>query len=244
MKALVLCAGLGTRLGGLTRDQPKPLLPVGGEPLLGHTLRYLAHHGYRQVAINLHFHANAIRGYVGDGARFGVAVTYSHEEQLLGTGGAVKRLARFFADEPDFLVIYGDLLIDEDLASLLRRHRERRAAGTLLLHRRPGANSLVRMNDEGRITGFAERPTEEERRALQFEWVNSGVQILTGALLDRIPPDQPADLPRDVYVPQLARLALYGHPISGYRCAIDSPARYQEAQAAFSDGRYRPVRWV
>ncbi len=238
MKALVLCAGMGTRLGELTRELPKPLLPMGDEPLLGLTLRYLARHGYDQIAINLHFRPELIEGYLGDGARLGVKVTYSREEQLLGTAGAVKRLAPFFADERDFLVVYGDLLIDEDLSAMRARHRERAATATLLLHQRVGSNSLVRLDEDGRITGFVERPGEEERLASPFPWVNSGVQILTPRIIDEIP-DGPTDLPRDVYGPLLARETIYGYPLSGYRCAIDSPARYDEARAAVASGRYR-----
>jgi NDP-sugar pyrophosphorylase family protein len=239
VRALVLSAGLGTRLGDLTRELPKPLLPIGGEPLLGHTLRYLAAHGFDEVAINLHFRPDLVRDYVGDGGRFGVRVTWSHEPTLLGTAGAVKRLEPFFAGEREFLVIYGDLLIDHDLGAMVRRHRDAGAAATLLLHQRPGSNSLVQMDGEGRITGFVERPTDEQRRASPFPWVNSGVQLLGRAVLDEIPAGAPCDLPRDVYVKLFARARIVGCELAGYRCAIDSPSRYAEAQAAFADGRYR-----
>jgi NDP-sugar pyrophosphorylase family protein len=240
VKALILCAGLGTRLGELTRETPKPLLPVGGEPLIAHTLRYLAYHGFGRVAINLHFKASLIRAFVGTGERFGVQVTYSLEEQLLGTAGAVKRLAEFWRGEREFLVIYGDLLVDEDLGAMLAFHRSRAAAATLLLHQRAESNSLVYMEPDGRITAFVERPGEEERGTTPHAWVNSGVQILCPSILEAIPDDRPSDLPRDVYVPLLTRVPIFGHPLGGYRCAIDSPSRYAEAQEGFSTGRYRP----
>src|SRR5688500_8547853 len=97
MKALVLCAGLGTRLGELTRDRPKGLLPIGGEPLLAHTLRYLAGEGFEEIAVNVHRRAQAITDLFGDGARFGVQLHWLHEPELLGTAGTVARLAPFFA---------------------------------------------------------------------------------------------------------------------------------------------------
>src|SRR6185295_10171390 len=104
-------------------------------------LRYLAGHGFDQVAINLHFRPDMVRDFVGDGSRFGVRVTWSDEEILLGTAGAVKRLEPFFSDVEDFLVIYGDLLVDQDLDTIVRHHRDVGAAATLLLHQRAGSNS-------------------------------------------------------------------------------------------------------
>lgn len=240
MKALVLCAGLGTRLGALVRDQPKPLLPIGGEPLLAHTLRYLAAYGFDDVAINLHHLPKRFIDAVGDGAAFGVRVTYSHEEKLLGTAGAVKRLESWLGREECVLVIYGDLLIDQDLHALVAAQRAKRATATLLLHRRARSNSHVRMDDDRRIVAFVERPGEVEQRRLVEGWVNSGVQVLAPRLLSHLAQGRPSDLPRDVYVPLLDTERIYGFPLAGYRCAIDSPERYAEAQAAFAEGRYRP----
>ena len=241
MKALVLCAGHGTRLGDLTRDTPKPMLPICGEPLLAYTLRYLTHYGFNQVAINLHFKPEMIMDYFGDGSRFGVVLHYSYEEVLLGTAGAIKKLETFFSDVDDFLVMYGDLLIDQDLTALMNFHRTKQASATLLLHQRAGSNSLVRMNEAQRITGFVERPTKAERQAAPYPWVNSGLQVLNRRMLDYIPAGRPADLPRDVYIPMLEQEPIYGFPLTGYRCAIDSPERYAEAQAAVAKGRYTPT---
>ncbi len=242
MKAVVLAAGMGTRMGALTTSTPKPLLPVGGEPLLAHTLRHLSAAGVDWVAVNLHFMPEAIRAAIGDGSGFGVHVHYTYEEVLLGTAGTVRALAPLLAGEEATLVLYGDLLLDQDLGVLLARHREKRADATLLLHQRVGSNSLVRTDDEMRITGFIERPTEEERRASPFPWVNSGVAVVGPALLAAIPPDPPRDFPRDVYAPNVERLRLFGVPLTGYRCAIDSPERLAQADEAVRSGRCVPRR--
>ena len=242
MRALVLSAGYGTRLGELTRETPKPLLPIEGVPLLVRTLQHLAAQGFRDVAVNLHFRGDLVRAALGDGAAAGVRVTWSEEPTLLGTAGAVRALRGFFEadDDESFLVLYGDLLLDVDFAPLIAQHRATRAAATLLLHQRAGSNSLVQMGDDRRITGFVERPTPEERARAPFPWVNSGAQVLHRTLLDRIPEGAVSDLPRDVYAPAVADgVALYGVPLQGYRCAIDSPARYAEAQAALREGRCR-----
>ena len=240
MKALVLCAGYGTRLGDLTKTRPKVMLPISGEPLLAYTLRYLAYFGFDQVAINLHFMPDLIVNRFGDGAEFGIEIHYSYEETLLGTAGAVKRLERYFSDEEDFLVMYGDLLVDQDLSALLAFHHEKNASATLLLHRRVGSNSMVHMDGANRIVHFLERPAEGERRPASHDvWVNSGLQVLNRRMLNAIPPDQSSDLPRDVYTTVLGAKPIYGFPLSGYRCAIDSPQRYAEAQEAVATGQYR-----
>src|ERR1700682_3691954 len=108
MRALVLAAGEGTRLRPLTLDRPKPMVPLGGRPLLEHLVDLLRNHGIREIAINLHYKAEAITSYFGDGSRFGVSITYSPEAQLLGSAGAARLLDWYF-QEP-FLVLYGDVL--------------------------------------------------------------------------------------------------------------------------------------
>jgi mannose-1-phosphate guanylyltransferase/phosphomannomutase len=239
MKAVVLCAGYGTRLGDLTRETPKPLLPLQGRPLLEYTLAHLHRHGVRQVGINLHFEAAQVRRTLGDGARFGLEIEYRHEPTLLGTAGGVRGFADWLGEAEPFFVLYGDILTDQDLGALGRAHRQYGAAATLLLHQRAGSNSLVRREADGSITGFVERPTEEERRASPFPWVNSGIHVLEPAVLRSIPPGQPHDFPRHVFPGLVAAGGLFGHPLEGYRCAIDSPARYAEAEAAVVEGAYR-----
>lgn len=240
MKALLLCAGYGTRLGSLTRDVPKALLPVAGRPLLDYTLAYLADAGVREVVINLHYRPEQIRTHLGDGSRFDVRVQYAYEHELLGTAGALKRLAPAFLGAGDILVVYGDLLLDQRLDALRHFHRERGAAATLLLHERRASNSVVLMDDSLRITAFHERPDEGQRHSLPMSrWVNSGVYLLSESLLAHLPDQVPADFPRDVFPDLVRSFPVYGFPLSGYRCAIDSPERLAEASAAVREGRYR-----
>lgn len=242
MRALVLCAGHGTRLGALTRETPKPMLPIEGVPLLLRMLRHLAAQGIHEVAVNLHYRGERLRDALGDGRGAGVRLTWSEEPTLLGTAGAIRALRSYFESDEDesFLVLYGDLLLDMDLAPMLAQHRASGAAATLMLHQRAGSNSLVRMEADRTITGFVERPSDAERAGSPFAWVNSGAQLLHRRLIARIPEAGPSDLPRDVYVRAVAEgEAFYGYPMTGYRCAIDSPERYAEAQAAVREGRCR-----
>ena len=92
MKAMGLCAGYGTRLGDLTRDLPKPMLPLQGRPMLEYTLMNLRRHGFDEIAINLHFQGRLVQDHFGDGSGWQVKLVYSHEPELLGTAGGVKKM--------------------------------------------------------------------------------------------------------------------------------------------------------
>jgi mannose-1-phosphate guanylyltransferase/phosphomannomutase len=240
MKAVVLCAGLGTRLGSLTEKCPKPLLPIQGHPLLAYILGSLKRSCCDEVAINLHYFPEQIRNYFGDGSKFGMKLHYSYEPELLGTAGALWKLKNWLGNEEDFLVLYGDILTDQNLRSLLEIHRQQESFATLLLHHRSISNSIVKLNDEGQILLFSERPDMEERYRLCGNdtggWVNSAVQVLSQRCLNYIGQTKAYDLPRDVYVAVADKERLIGVPLTGRRVAIDSLERYSEAQALVSDG--------
>lgn len=236
---MVLCAGYGTRLGDLTREIPKPMLPLEGRPILAYILAHLRSHGFDQVAINLHFLPQAIRGHFGDGAPMNLSLTYVHEEKLLGTAGGVKNMESFLREGDPFLVQYGDVVTDQDFTEMVRVHRRRGALATLLLHQRASSNSVVTLDEEGRIVGFLERPTEEARRGVQSNWVNSGICLLRPEVLAYIPANTACDLPRDIFPKLIETGRLFGFPLSGSRFAIDSPQRLSEASAAIKEGRLR-----
>jgi NDP-sugar pyrophosphorylase family protein len=234
---MILAAGAGTRMGELTRELPKPMLDVGGTPIIGHIIRNLARHGFRELVVNLHHQGEAIEAHCGDGSRYGAAITYLREERLLGTAGSVRNARALLAGAGTVLVHYGDVLTDQDLGALLDAHRAHAALATLLVHRRPGSNSVVVLDGEWRITRLLERPTEQERAGIDSPWVNSGVYLLEPEVLDRIPAGIPCDFPRDVFPALIAGGRVFAHPLTGYRCAIDSPERLERARREFQAGR-------
>jgi mannose-1-phosphate guanylyltransferase/phosphomannomutase len=238
VKAIVLCAGMGTRLGQLTCETPKPLLPLHGHPLLAFTIAHLARQGFREIGINLHYLPGKIVEFLGDGSRFGVSIHYSFEGSLMGTAGALKLFESFLNGADEFLVQYGDILTDQNFRSMVAFHREHRALATLLLHQRSRSNSIVDLDESERVTGFWERPDEETRSRLASHWVNSGICVLDTAVLAQIPHDTVCDLPKDIYTGLVNTRRLFGFPLSGYRCAIDSPERYREAEAAVVERRW------
>lgn len=237
MKAMILAAGYGTRLGDLTAEVPKPMLEVEGHPILEYIVSHLQRYGFDDIMVNLHYRPQMIRSYFGNGSRWGVRLTYSYEPSLLGTAGGLKNVAGFFADADDFLVQYGDVVTDADFTAMLAFHQSRKALGTVMTHRRSASNSVVCVAADGRIERFLERPDDETRRGINSPWVNSGVLIARRDLLDHIAPSLNADLPRHVYVPLVERgLPLFAWPLSSYRCAIDSAERLQELRAAARSG--------
>ncbi len=166
MKAMVLAAGLGTRLRPLTDILPKPLLPVAGRPLLEWNLLLLKRHGITEVIINLHHLGEQIVRALGDGARLGLRLAYSHEPTLQGTGGGIKQAAPFLKDGA-FLVLNGDTLSDCDLTALIATHRASGALATLAVRDDPEAATWgpVALDAQGRILQINGKPPLAEPRA-------------------------------------------------------------------------------
>ena len=232
---MVLTAGYGKRLGEATHETPKPMLDVHGRPLVEWILRHLAAQGIEDVALNLHFRPEQIEEHFGDGAGVGVRITYSHERLLLGTAGAVRKMGAFLAATDPFIVQYGDVVTDQPLAPLVDVHQRSGALATLLVHRRSNSNSVLELDAEGRVTRFLERPDRAERAAIKSDWVNSGICVCSPELIDLIP-EGPSDLPRDVFIPAVGEGRIFAVPLTGYRCAVDSPERLSLLRRAIASG--------
>lgn len=236
MKALVLAAGEGIRLRPLTLDRPKPMLPLAGRPLLEHLIALLAHHGIRDIAINLHYRPESIVDHFGDGSGLGVRITYSHERQLLGSAGAARQLDWFLGDR--FVVLYGDVLTDVDLSSLEEADRAFGGVGTIALaeNEDPTRSGIVQLDPDGRISRFIEKPTTAEFGRL----ANSGIYVLHRRVLDLVPPEKPFDFGSDLFPALLAAgLPLYGVASPDYVLDIGSLDRYRQAEANLQAGRVR-----
>ncbi|MCC6176226.1 MAG: nucleotidyltransferase family protein [Chloroflexi bacterium] len=237
MRALVLAAGEGQRLRPLTLHMPKPMVPVGGRPVLEHSIGLLRRHGITEIAINLHYRPDAIVEYFGDGRRFGVSLTYSHEARLLGSAGAARALDTFLTD--GFLVIYGDVLTDVDLSALVARHRETGAAGTIGLYEvsDPSRCGIVELDASGRVTRFVEKPAPG---TISGNLANSGILVLEPSVLRDVPPDEPYDFGLHLFPKLLDRgEPLYGERLDGYILDIGSRDRLEQAEADYRAGRFR-----
>lgn len=237
MKAVVLAAGRGTRLGELTEHTPKPMAVIRGRSVLEHNLRWLATHGVREVAINLHHLGAVIESAFGGGDELGLAIRYSHEPELLGTAGACKPVEEFLRDGP-FLVVYGDNLLDFDLGKLRAAHAGNAAVATLALfdpevQPHTGlAGGRVEMDRAGRVLRFV-----ESREDTGLPLVNAGCYVVEPGLLDHIPADRPFDFGRDLFPAVLSKQGiLSGHVIDGTCLGIDTPEALLAAQQLFGRG--------
>jgi mannose-1-phosphate guanylyltransferase len=223
---MVLAAGLGTRLRPITYEMPKPMVPVLNRPVMEHILRLLARHGFTETIANLHWFPETIRGYFGDGSKFGVELTYSEEERLLGTSGGVRNVADFLGE--DFLIISGDALTDLDLTAMREFHRSHDGIATLATKRVEDTSQfgVAITGSDGRIQGFQEKP--EPAEALS-DLANCGIYMFRSEIFDYFPepgtskaagPGDPpgfADWAMDVF-PRLLEgdVPFYSHEVDAY----------------------------
>jgi len=235
MKALLLAAGEGTRLGALTSHRPKPMIEIGGRPILEYNVRLLARHGYRDVVINLHHCPSVITSHFGDGSAFGVNISYSFEPTLLGTAGAAKNVFR--PSGGPFLVIYADNLTNCNLSELAEFHRSKNAAATMALIYRENATAsgVAELGSDQKLVRFVEKPQSHQ---VFSPWVSAGILLLEPKVLDFIPATPPSDFGRDVFPALLAAdLPVCGFKLSDGLWWIDSPADLDRTRRMFSSGQ-------
>ncbi len=226
MKAMILAAGLGTRLRPITYAMPKPMVPVANRPVMEHILRLLARHGFTETIANLHWFPDLIKGYFGDGSSCGVRLSYSYEDQLLGTSGGVRKAADFLGDS--FLVISGDALTDIDLSAMREFHESHDGIATLATKRVADTSQfgVAITGADGRIQGFQEKPDPAEALS---DLANCGIYMFRREIFDFFPapgtskaarpgdPDGFADWAMDVFPGLLeGDVPFYSHEIDAY----------------------------
>lgn len=226
MRAMVLAAGLGTRLRPITSSVPKPMVPVLNRPVMEHIIGLLRRNGFDQVIANLHWFPDSIRDHFGDGSGFGVELSYSFEDALLGTAGGVRNAASFF--EGSFLVISGDALTDIDLAAMREFHEAHDGIATLATRKVADTNQfgVVITDQEGRIQGFQEKPDPAEALS---DLANCGIYMFDPEIFDFFPspgqsllasgndPEGFADWAMDVFPALLeAGETFFSHEVDAY----------------------------
>ena len=236
MKALLLAAGKGTRLGSITDSVPKPLLKPRGKAVLQHLAELCARHGVTDLCINTHHLAEQIRAVMGDGSAAGLRIHYSYEEELLGTAGALHNLRSILGDD-DFFVIYGDNLMDYDLGALAGQHRMHGGMATVAFYEKEDVShsGIAVLDDEMRILQFIEKPSPEQAVS---NLVNCGLYVLSPEIFDHLP-DGFSDFGKDIFPALLEQgIPMYGAVMDRPLIALDTPDMLADAmgrKAAFLD---------
>lgn len=217
-KGMILAAGQGTRVRPLTRDLPKPMVPILGKPLMEYQIEHLARHGIFEIMVNVAWHHQKIEEYFGDGHRWGVQIGYSYEgvrdhgdilPRPMGSAGGMRRIQDFsgFFDETT-IVLCGDALIDLDITAAIAEHTEKGALASVVALDVPRADvqsyGIVVTAPDGRIRSFQEKPTPAEAKSTL---ASTGIYIFEPAVLDLVPPNQVYDIGSQLF-PRLVEQGL------------------------------------
>jgi len=221
MKAVILAAGKGKRLGHITKDNPKPMLMLNGKPILEHNILMCRIAGIKDIFINLHYLPGNIKSYFKNGAKFGVNITYNYEQEILGTAGAMLSFLDKLKEEP-YYVIYGDNYTEFDLRDLKAYHESVKSEFTIVLHwaddiRQSG---LAELDQDGMIFNFIEKP---QLNSIEGGWVNSGIYYINPGVIDDLV-SKNSDFAYDI-IPKIIKRKqkLYGYKIENGLLAIDTP---------------------
>jgi mannose-1-phosphate guanylyltransferase len=238
MKAMVLAAGVGSRLDPLTADIPKPLVPVANFPVMQHLLQLLHRHDFRSVVANLHYLPEKLAEYFGDGSRFDMELDFRREEKLSGDAGGV-RFCRDFLERDTFIVLMGDLLTDVDLTYVLAQHKAKGALASIALKQVEDVSrfGVALLDSEGFIKGFQEKPAKE---AALSNLASTGIYILEPEVFNFIPEQGDFGFGRQLF-PQLvqAGLPVLGVEVSSYWSDVGSIEQYWASNLDVISGKLK-----
>lgn len=189
MKAMILAAGMGTRLRPITNNTPKPIIPVGDRPLIEYLLLLLKKYGIKDIIINLHHLGEKIEKTLGNGSRWGIRISYSREAIILGTGGGIKKAQAFLSDSA-FLVINGDILVDFNINNLLEFHQGHGGIATMVLRENdnPDLYGSVKTDTDGRVRQILDKP---ECPGIDLKnYMFAGIHVIEPEIFQYIPDGQ------------------------------------------------------
>jgi len=238
MKAMILAAGFGTRLRPLTNTVPKPMVPILNRPILEHTIHLLRTHGICDITVNLHHLPEMIQQYFGDGKDFGVQLHWSHEPEILGTAGGIKKAQEFLEGE-SFLVINSDVVVDIDLSKVISFHKAQGSALTLVVREgdSPEQCDPIEVDENDRIVhmvGASSMNLPDDTTRVLF----TGIQVMEPDIFDRIPENKFYGTTTDVFPGMLEdELPMFVCWHSGYWKDIGTIQSYLDVHKDMLDGR-------
>ena len=235
MKAVILAAGIGTRLKPLTDHQPKVMIKIGPKPILEHLINLCSFHNIKDIIISTHYLPEKISTYFQDGKKFNVHLTYSHEKTMLGSAGALK-LAEPLLKNDSFIVLNGDVLTNVNLTEMISFHQHKQGLATFLVHNtdHPFDSDLVEYDDDFKILRFF-RPLPGDN----FQPVSkTGTHIFKPAVLSYIPPQQEFSLEKQL-IPVLltAHQPLYAYYSNCYSKDMGTLERLAQVRKDYQNGK-------
>ncbi len=236
MKAIVLAAGVGSRLDPLTTQIPKPMVPVANTPVLEHILNLLKRHGISEVALNLHYLPAQVSDYFGDGSRLGMSLHFELEETLSGDAGGVRAL-RQYLDDDTFLVLMGDLLTDADLGAVVAAHKRLGALATIALKRVEDVSQfgVALLDGRGLIKGFQEKPDPDQALS---NLASTGIYVFEPEIFQHIPASGVYGFGRQLFPSLVERgLPVGGAEIAQYWSDVGTIRQYRLSNFDALEGR-------
>ncbi len=233
MKAMLLAAGLGTRLKPFTDNHPKALAPVNGKSVLQRNIEFLQQHGITDVIVNVHHFAGQIEDAIREGNGWGSRITISNErDAVLETGGGILKASWFFKDPEAFVVMNADILTDMNLTGMISAHNKNRPMGTLAVTSRSSTRALL-FNNDGELCGWHNEKTGETKGNNGHPMAFSGIQVLDPAIFESIPFSGKFSM-IDVYLALCAghRFVAYNHSESLFM-DIGTPEKLNLAEKLF-----------
>ncbi len=249
MRAMVMAAGVGSRLEPLTINVPKPMVPVVNKPAMEHIIALLKRHGIREVVANLWYLPEHIEGYFGDGERFGARLRYSREDELRGTAGGVLAAKDLLLQDDGwgmpgqesgsgtFILMAGDALTTANLTRLVEFHKSKNALATIGLKRVDDVSGfgIVVTDASGRILRFQEKPKPEEAES---DLANTMIYVFEPEIFEYIPSCGMPDFGRDIFPALIqAGVPFYGLALDEYWCDIGTLAQYHAAHRDIFTGK-------
>lgn len=252
MKAIILAGGRGSRMKNLTDNIPKPLVKVAGRPIMEYVVRLLESYGVTEIGVNLCYFGEKIEQYFGEGKKFGVKFVYVWEKELTGVAGGMRAAANALKPSESFFMIPGDMMVNFDLKSIYKFHKNRGGIATISSYfkpRDPIKDCGVMLFDKKTklIKRYVEKP--QKKGDIISYWTNSGVYVFDPKILQFIPKEingsKIVDLPRDVFPLILAsQEKMYAYPINRnrfYVLGINSEETIKTVEEDIAGGIFKPV---
>jgi len=235
MKALILAGGEGTRLKEITKGIPKPMVRIGNLPLIEHQINLLKEHNIKEVVVLTCYLSEIIEGYFKDGSDRGMHITYVKEESPLGTAGAIKKIENQLKE--DFIVVYGDIMLEMDITRLLDFHNNKNSLCTLAVHpnNHPFDSDLIEIDDNQRIIAFHSKPHDENKYFRNL--VSACLYVMSPLILGYVEKNLKADFGRDIFPKVIQKETLYAYNTAEYLKDIGTLERLADAERDYLSGK-------